>query len=215
MKAKIAGLNKVIKYSTAQQIARAISRKAFEHLLKPLYNKEHEFVQKVHDELLAYYDLTPTRIKELITARIATDNEICEVTFDIADLQGDRKCNSSFTLGLDFEQMAQPRYYNVTANGAGKSYPFSQMTITNAKSVAGYLKHEATIQPYREQINQLYEEIYDQVIGRTAGTALEAWPEASTIIAEACELKITPMVVPLEQLLAKFLALPAPAAVGA
>lgn len=195
--------SKKIESWKAQNIARRIAAKAFDHLLKPFEEKIQILVKELYDELMQGIDP-----KWLLTSGYGTS---CSSLFiEVDDGRGNEE---TFTLRDTFS--------NIEPDEDDERGPFirpsgfnPRLRITNPVGYQKLMDICKAMKPYKDQQEALIGELSRQMNNKTVTQACKAWPEVASIIREYMGVEDTaPMTVPFEQLLGKFLlALPAPQA---
>ena len=179
-----------INWNNADKLARAISNKAFEHLVDPVRKQMEELA------LSAFrIDFLGQNLPALIAANVVQ--------------------SSDGSTNIEF----RPYSYEIPEDGGigvSADYGFTtgcwwETIIRNDHVFEKLIPLQQQLQTLKNKRHSLKETIHQQVEGRTVKAVRTAWPEASSILNEMFGEPGGEMTRPLEELLARFLPmLPAP-----
>ena len=181
-----------ISKTLAQDLASAITIKAFEHLVPAAEASVEAVGHAAYEKLDAAVDL------HKLSAYGLVEKSDCP-TLDICSSDPQQKC--------------------VTISIARKGYAFKGWGHYCIRDDALFTQATAAVARTRQLYkarSSLHRELYSQLLDKTTKQAVEAWPEAAEVIAEVADLDDDGnFTKPLEVLLVKFLpALPAPTGQG-
>lgn len=174
----------------AQRISRAIAEKAFEHLIPAAQAEMKKLGLEASEMALNGIDIALLRSRNIIGQ--PTD----DMTIDVF-AEGDGSFDNEVRLhGPGWQCVG---YWNAVR------------VVNNDLYARAYAARER-LNTLTNSANALRQELLGQCIGKSSKAALEAWPEAASIISSITNEPITTgFVTPLESLLARFLPmLPAP-----
>lgn len=192
--------SKKINYHAANSIADDIAVKAFEHLLDPLEKDMTRWVQDVFNRTIENFGLTGLHLDALIEAGILGTYTYCTVEFAV------ERIDNEWLLGK------RHSFCHTVENGEFSNvYPVPAIKIIDPDLSAEFERRKDEMAPLEVKKRALRETIHAQIEGRTCNYVMKEWPEAAQFVAKHCDLNITPIIKPLENLLARFLpALSAP-----
>lgn len=184
------GSKKII-WGEANDIARRIAYKAFEHLTTPLDREEDKIALEAYN---AIFNLLGVSEKQLLESGFATTTS--SIHIDVRNVHGQELTLRSSS--LNDEQYLRPNGYDA-------------MVLIDDDLFQHATKLKQRQNPLNEKRSDLQNVLRDELIGKTATFAMKSWPEAADIISDVLNLGKPMMTVPLEVLLAKFLPmLPSP-----
>lgn len=184
-------------WGKATDVAEAISRKAMEHLVKPLNDEEHELAEKIYARIIKECSLTEKQIKAMAERKLV--DMTANTAIEVQDASGNTLSCSTHNEG------GKEKYIESTT--------YSRMCVKDDALYAEIADLEARRNAVEAQRNDMMVALRDQINGRSTKEVFGEWPEAIPIVAQVMEMELDrpPLIKPLEQLLAKFLpALPAP-----
>lgn len=170
----------------AQNIARSISEKAFDHVIGPIDNKINELLRAGYANTLSSLG---------VSSSILAEHGIGELADKISvEIKIDGRTYKEQIKGDTNEFISVGRYC--------RDFVFVESEIT-----AEYIELRLERAPFRTQQNALANELSKQMTGRSAKAVMKAWPEAANFIAAYFNIvsPISEMTSPLEVLLAKYL----------
>lgn len=181
--------SKISKYQ-AQEIARLISHKAFEHLIKPYQAHQHQLAIEVYGEFLKIFDGYIDKLEE---CHLISKSKRVSIT--VKNKAG-QECNIQ-TIG---------EYTCYEKNGWGALEILNDAyydLVVNVTSEINKLNHKRY---------ELEKAIQAQCQGKSPASVMKAWPEAGEILTSVMgSIEGGSLTAPLESLLARFLPmLPAP-----
>lgn len=192
---------KKIKWRESNSIAGDIAAKAFEHLLDPLEKDMTRWVQDVFDRTIENLGLSGLHRGALIEAEILKMHAYCTVEFTV------ERNDNGWLLGK------RPYFYRDIPEGESlpNIYPVPMIKIVDPTLAVEFERRKDEMAPLEAKKRALRETIHNQIEGRTCNYVMKEWPEAASFVVKHCDLNVTPIFKPLENLLARFLpALPAP-----
>lgn len=179
----------------AHEIAKAISDKAFEHLITPAEKAEHELALRCYLLVLKKCGIDEKTVKKMAKMGLVELAGNAGVT--VIDTSGNEMKVSTYFEGED-DRFIVGRWNS----------PLTLEQSDLYDEATEVLKHKNELYHKR---SDLCITLMDQLTNRSTKEAMAEWPEAAGIIAEVMHLDVPPMIKPLEQLLVKFLPmLPAP-----
>lgn len=183
------GSKKII-WGEANDIARRIAYKAFEHLTTPLKREEDKIALDAYRKV---FNLLGVSKKLLLESGFATTTS--NIHIDVRNAHGQE---------LELRSTSSDEEY-LCPNGG------YSMVLIDDDLFQHATKLKQRQNPLNEKRSDLQNVLRDELIGKTATFAMKSWPEAADIISAVLNLGKPTMTVPLEVLLAKFLPmLPSP-----
>lgn len=179
----------------AHEIAKAISTKAFEHLLVPVEKAEHELALRCYLLILKKCGTDEKTVQKMEKMNLVELSDNAAVT--VIDTSGNEARISTYFDG-SAERFVCGRWSTPLTLEQNDLYDEATEVLKRKNELLG-------------KRSDLCITLMDQLTNRSTKEAMAEWPEAAGIIAEVMHLDVPPMIKPLEQLLVKFLPmLPAP-----
>ena len=188
----------------ANNIGRAVAKKAFAHVIDPLEENLRAALEAAYWQELQDCGITRTTHDALL-ARRACKYQRCTLQW--------LKDDVTFSLPV----YPQGYEHNGFVDNTDQPYlfMFDNLHVQNTTSPAPIEAAMVALEPWRKKVNAMASEIAEQIDGRTVSLVLKTWPEISTFVCEVMGIdkpqNTAPTPVPFQELLNKhLLALPAP-----
>jgi hypothetical protein len=187
-----------LKYWEADGLAKQISTKAMEHLLKGPQAALNEALMQAYEQTMLDLGLTLDMRLSLEQAQIMQAGGLLKLIL----ITNNKK--TIFNLG--------ERCYGRPDPGE-LTFHAERIVVSDPDLVDAVLKAQKALEPITDKLRELKDSIQSQITGRSVTQIMKFWPEVSPFVRAYFNMddpNVNPLVTPFEALLGRFLALPAP-----
>lgn len=186
-------------WGKAADVAEAITKKAMEHLFKPLKDEEHAIAEEAYQLALKKCKLTDEQLRQMVACNIVDFS--MNITVEIRDKNGNET-------NVETHNMDEKVQY--IDSGWRRT-----TVVTNDDLYSRAVDFKERWNDLHAKATDMKDAVMAQVNNRSTKEVFADWPEAVPIVAKVMEIELDrpALLKPLEMLLAKFMpALPAPKA---